>query len=177
MSQYSPFGYKQSATSSPPVPGAASIDVHSSRTPIHGDHRAAHWSSEEQEELPAPEVILSAIKLFFRYCNHQPLPLFLANTHPADLLTREPELLLAILVLASRFESVGTPRDTVATRKDYAASCRARIVQRLLFGPVEVSTIQTLCILSLAEFNGKLEGEKYVIANEYRRELCASGHV
>ncbi|KAH0843247.1 C6 transcription factor [Fonsecaea pedrosoi] len=70
--------------------------------------------------------------------------------------SRDPELLLSILALVSRFE-MGNPvvsdADLVRMFERWASQARELIMRRVTYGPVELSTIQALCLLSLGEFN------------------------
>lgn len=104
--------------------------------------------------VPSWDIVTLLVDQFLRYCNYQPLPLFSPPHLRATLRSRDDELLLAILALSVRFSyTTDTNFDTKAS--EYASSSRSLVMTRLSQGPVELSTIQTLCILSLLEFNSK----------------------
>lgn len=72
------------------------------------------------------------------------------------LASRDNELLLSIHALAARFSlSDGTSSDAIgsAISDESADNARIMVMQKVSQGPVELSTIQSLCILSLREFN------------------------
>lgn len=108
--------------------------------------------------LPPWDIIRTFTELYLTYCNYQPLPLFAPEHLLGTLTTRDPELLLAILGLAMRFSVESTAalaQNRTSMASLYASSSRTLTLNRVSHGPVELSTIQTLCILSLLEFNGR----------------------
>ncbi len=108
--------------------------------------------------LPPWDIIRTFTELYLTYCNYQPLPLFAPEHLLGTLTTRDPELLLAILGLAMRFSVESTAalaQNRTSIASVYASSSRTLTLNRVSHGPVELSTIQTLCILSLLEFNGR----------------------
>lgn len=91
------------------------------------------------------------------FCNYQPLPLFPREVSSASLASRDPELVLAIEALGTRFLGKGVKESRIEKQikvKTKRASKMA--ITRLAEGSVELSTIQTLCLLSFLEFTGKL---------------------
>jgi len=68
---------------------------------------------------------------------------------------REPEVLFSILALVLRFNEDG-PFNDGQTRvvKDYVEAARQIITKRVMDGTVELSTIQSLCLLALIDFTG-----------------------
>lgn len=99
--------------------------------------------------LPPWQTTKSIIELYLRYCNCQPLPLFSPQYLRNTLSSREPELLLALISLAARFSH----DSHIASSTGYVEESQRLVATRVSQGPVELSTIQTLCILSLREFN------------------------
>jgi hypothetical protein len=68
---------------------------------------------------------------------------------------REPEVLFSLLGLALRFNEDGPYYEDQATPvKDYVEAARALVMKRVMDGAVELSTIQSLCLLSLIDFTG-----------------------
>ncbi|OJJ44121.1 hypothetical protein ASPZODRAFT_72610 [Penicilliopsis zonata CBS 506.65] len=104
--------------------------------------------------LPTWEKVLAIAELYLIYCDCQPLPLFHRDSFIAGLGGREPEIIYAILALAIRF-SEDTYRDTedlVKQINGYAEVARSLVMKRVSQGPVELSTLQCLCLLSLVDF-------------------------
>ena len=107
--------------------------------------------------LPPWDTVKEYARLFLKHCNYQPLPLFSENLL-SSLTARDPELLLALSALASRFQIVNYAIHGVQSFEAfevYAAPAKELVMRRVSHGPVELSTIQTLCLLSLAEFNSR----------------------
>ncbi|OQD96766.1 hypothetical protein PENVUL_c087G05419 [Penicillium vulpinum] len=103
--------------------------------------------------LPPWEEIVPIAELYLLYCDSQPLPLFYRDSFLSSLQTREAELLFAILALASRFSYAHRNRaDSTSLINSYAEVARGLVMKRVSEGPVELSTLQCLCILSLVDF-------------------------
>jgi hypothetical protein len=103
--------------------------------------------------LPPWEEIIPIAELYLLYCDSQPLPLFHRDGFLASLQTREAELLFAILALASRFSyTYHNSTDSASLVNGYAEVARGLIMKRVSEGPVELSTLQCLCLLSLVDF-------------------------
>lgn len=103
--------------------------------------------------LPPWEEILPIAELYLLYCDSQPLPLFHRGSFLSSLKTRETELLFAILALGFRFSYAHHTRsDSAILVNGYAEVARGLVMRRVSEGPVELSTLQCLCILSLVDF-------------------------
>jgi hypothetical protein len=103
--------------------------------------------------LPPWEEIISIAEVYLLYCDSQPLPLFHRDSFLSSLQTREAELLFAILALALRFSYAHRNRaDLTSVVNGYAEVARGLVMKRVSEGPVELSTLQCLCILSLVDF-------------------------
>ncbi|KAJ5225861.1 hypothetical protein N7468_007086 [Penicillium chermesinum] len=95
----------------------------------------------------------SAIQLYLKFCNSQPLSLFPQNTVAVSLENRDPELVLCLEALGIRFHGHGIQDSEVAMRIRKNTEQASKVVMtRLLDGCVELSTIQTFCLLSVLEF-------------------------
>ena len=98
-----------------------------------------------------------------------------------SLTSRDPELLFAILVSASRFEGRGHAdhnKWVPYSFEEFATLAKEMVMRRVTQGPVELSTIQTLCLLSLVELNGRffpLPRSRFV--DHASRKFSASQHV
>ncbi|KAJ9602024.1 hypothetical protein H2200_013384 [Cladophialophora chaetospira] len=134
-----------------PIPrvGAASV--------LHSERSRAPEDDSVTTFLPPWDTVEAYTRLFLKHCNYQPLPLF-SEDLLSNLTSRDPELLLALSALASRFERMNYPGHRPAPSQTfdvYATPAKEMIMRRVAHGPVELSTIQTLCLLSLAEFNSR----------------------
>lgn len=107
--------------------------------------------------FPPWEEILPIAELYLLYCDSQPLPLFHRETFLANLQSREPEIIFAILALSLRFsdDSYRNENDQANLVNGYAEVARGLVMKRVSEGPVELSTLQCLCLLSLVDFTSK----------------------
>ena len=95
--------------------------------------------------------------MYLLYCDCQPLPLFDRESFISTLETRDPEVLLSLLALASRFSNTNNNAHTNLSEivNGYVETARSLVMRRLSDGPIELSTLQSLCLLSLIEFTSK----------------------
>lgn len=102
--------------------------------------------------------ITVAGRLYLKYCDSQPLPLFEPTTFIQSLHTRDPEIILCVLALGLRFaETNSIPRETLYHAvADKTRSARGLVMSRIAKGKVELSTLQSLCLLSLLGLAGKI---------------------
>lgn len=106
--------------------------------------------------LPPWEEIIPVAELYLLYCDSQPLPLFYRDSFLASLQTREVEVIYAILALSLRFsESYHSINDLTDVVNGYAEVARGLVMKRVSEGPVELSTLQCLCLLSLVDFTSE----------------------
>ncbi|OQD83454.1 hypothetical protein PENANT_c016G01833 [Penicillium antarcticum] len=117
-------------------------------------------ASHHEPELPpqdSPSVTrsseLSAADLYLTYCNSQPLLLFPYRSSVASLGPRDPELICAIEALGTRFYdgAVNNPQ-TQSEIKRLIGRASQMVMMRVVSGSVELSTLQTMCLLSMLEF-------------------------
>ncbi|KAJ5105228.1 hypothetical protein NUU61_002575 [Penicillium alfredii] len=103
--------------------------------------------------LPPWEEIVPIAELYLLYCDSQPLPLFHRGTFLATLQMREPEIIYAMLALSLRFSDAYTDiNELIELVNGYAEVARGLVMKRIAEGPVELSTLQCLCLLSLVDF-------------------------
>lgn len=105
-------------------------------------------------DLPDFGITKRAAELYLRFCHCQPLPLFSPNHFVNTIGSREPEVRLCIAGLSLRFQDHEQPQigDQTASRK-YLERARALVMRRITEGCIELSTLQCLCLLALANFN------------------------
>ncbi|PLB50025.1 putative Zn(II)2Cys6 transcription factor [Aspergillus steynii IBT 23096] len=96
--------------------------------------------------------------LFLTYCNFQPLPLFPHRTFLESYDSRDAEVQLAIQALGQRFDGRGVADLEIDREiRDWTESSRRMVMSRLAEGAVELSTLQTLCLLTLIDYtNGNI---------------------
>jgi hypothetical protein len=104
--------------------------------------------------LPSKEIIAETVDLYFRYCHRQPLWLF-ERDDLASLDDCCEEVIFSLLALTVRFSN----REFFEGRAQelshrYAEVARGHIMFRIAQGAVQLSTIQSLCLLALANFVG-----------------------
>jgi hypothetical protein len=118
--------------------------------------RGSLCNTDSRSTLPPWQDIVAAAELYLLYCDCQPLPLFNRDSFISSLETRDPEVLLSMLALASRFSDDTDIRSNLTeTVKGYAEAARALVIRRLSDGPIELSTLQSLCLLSLVDFTSQ----------------------
>ncbi|KIX95239.1 uncharacterized protein Z520_09156 [Fonsecaea multimorphosa CBS 102226] len=134
-----------------PVPSTV---PQSAPTPTDLDMRISDLSPYNR--LPPWNVVGHFVQLYLKYCNCQPLPLFSSEVLTTTFSSRDPELILAMLALASRFDpDIPGDNQMDPSRRFESRVTQARelVMHRVTHGPIELSTIQALCLLSLGEFN------------------------
>lgn len=103
-------------------------------------------------ELPDSQTLRKAASLYLKYCHNQPLPLFVPRQFETRLLSLESEVRLCVCVAALRFET-----DFLTAYSEEASSyietARGLVLKKIITGRVELSTIQSLCLISLADWN------------------------
>lgn len=103
--------------------------------------------------------MIEIAEVYLEYCDCQPLPLFHRASFLNSLRQRDPEVVYAVIALAIRFYDHShldepdpyTPLSDKITR--YTEAARALVIKRVLEGPVELSTLQCLCLLSMIDFS------------------------
>lgn len=102
--------------------------------------------------------MLTVARDYLRYCDIQPIPLFDPESFIDTLADRDPEVIYGVLALAGRFsgdQDSPQQRDGAA----YTREAHRLVMERVTEGRVELSTIQSLCLLSLIEFYGAYDGD------------------
>lgn len=115
------------------------------------------------------------------YCNCQPLPLFHHDNFLASLTHRDAELMDGLQALALRFTEGGVADPDIEEKiRQKTASCRNRVMTRVAAGTVELSTLQTLCILTMIEFTGEIPVKSHdhvsVLHEETSVDVFAAGN-
>ncbi|KAJ5773224.1 transcriptional regulator family: Fungal Specific TF [Penicillium paradoxum] len=144
-------------------------------------------SSSQVPVVPPPENLsigngsskVPDAELYLMFCNAQPLLLFPHRSSVASLKMRDPELLLAIEALGVRFKKQGVnDKDVQLEIKRKTERASQIVMMRLASGTVELSTIQTLCLLSMLEFTAGhvIRAGSYTrLATYFMRNLRVNG--
>lgn len=106
--------------------------------------------------LPGRSDIQEGIGLYFKFCHRQPIWCFerdQVSNHGAI----PEELACSILALTSRFSE---KRDRLQL---YGETAKTLIMLRVANGSVELTTIESLCLLSYSAFIGKYLDMRYGI--------------
>jgi hypothetical protein len=104
--------------------------------------------------LPPRDAILDAIDAYFKYCHMQPLWLF--DRHDLSCIEDcRDEVIFSVLALAlchSKHTFFRGRSEHLSQR--YAQLAREHIMLRIAQGKVTLTTIQSLCMLALANLHG-----------------------
>ncbi|KAK6600021.1 hypothetical protein H4I96_07347 [Botrytis cinerea] len=104
-------------------------------------------------KLPPYEAVISIAKTYLLYCDCQPLPVFCRNRFVETINERDPEVIFSILALAIRFSDDDIFRDNQSELiTGYVEAAQSIISARIFGGRIELSTLQSLCLLSLVDF-------------------------
>lgn len=119
---------------------------------IYPDQSADHPTATL--ELPEPDVFRKAAELFVKYCHCQPLPIFVPNSFVSTFASRDLELRLCVAGLSLRFDADAATRPAQDGSFDlYLQTARSMVMSKVTHGPVNLSTLQCLCLLALSDFN------------------------
>ncbi|EEA23112.1 C6 transcription factor, putative [Talaromyces marneffei ATCC 18224] len=141
-----------------------------------------NWESNAEVSLPPWEKVLEIAQAFLVYCDCQPLALFHRQTFLASLGHRDPEIVYTILALAIRFcspdilnDAGGNTASLHALVPSYMEAARERVIKRVLSGPVEISTLQALCLLSMVDYtNGNVHQATILSSLAMNLARCAN---
>ncbi|KAF2138878.1 uncharacterized protein K452DRAFT_85780 [Aplosporella prunicola CBS 121167] len=137
------------------IPFSASLPSPSPSSNVTSARNVLERSPQAANSLLPPwESVIVVAESYLTYCNCQPLPLFDQGHFLSSLSGRDPELLFSVLALAGRFSDepiFQRNRDSVIN--GFADTARDVVMRRVSQGPVELSTLQSLCILSLVDFS------------------------
>jgi hypothetical protein len=120
------------------------------------DETALHVASMLPFAMPPKDIVAEGITLYFQYCHKQPLWLF----DPDNLLIPEKcrsEVVFGMLSLALRYSSNPFLEGRIDQMcRQYAEAARGYAMFRVAQGTVNLSTIQSLCLIALAEYIGEI---------------------
>ena len=112
---------------------------------------ANNFDNINRSPLARPTIsdIASGISLFFKYCHRQPIWCF-ERSDVSDYSSVPEELACSILALTARFS------DRREQWTVYGRNVKKSIMMRIANGTVDLTTIESLCLLSYSSFIGEL---------------------
>jgi hypothetical protein len=112
-----------------------------------GSHASAVIFAEDSHLRPSPSDIAISINLYFKYIHRQPIWCF-ERDEVSDCGYLPEELACSILALTARFSE---KREQAQLHGENAKSL---IMLRIANGTVDLTTIESLCLLSYSSFIG-----------------------
>ncbi|OAA44140.1 hypothetical protein NOR_03868 [Metarhizium rileyi] len=94
-------------------------------------------------------------RLYLTWCHGQPIKLFSPDTFLESLTFRDLELILALQTLSLRYPPCALTPQKREKLDSMEKEARSAVMSRIANSETELSTLQTLCILSMVEFAGK----------------------
>ena len=95
-------------------------------------------------------------RLYLTWCHWQPIALFNSETFLESLTFRDLELILALQSMSLRYPPSTLTPQTRERLSSMAREARRAVMYRIASAEAELSTLQTLCILSMVEFAGNI---------------------
>ncbi|KAF6796934.1 hypothetical protein CSOJ01_13103 [Colletotrichum sojae] len=167
-----------------PALATSSHDVSSPNARFAPEHVVS-----QPETRPAPTVESSRIsiaaeaqliemgRLYITWFHGQPITLFAEETFLSSLASRDPELILSLESMVLRFPPVSIRIEQPLDAKAKAA--RRLVMDRVAEGRVELSTLQSLCLLSMVDFasgNATQAGLNLTIASHLAHSIPPSSN-
>jgi hypothetical protein len=124
--------------------------VESNQAAVSSSNSISHvlFDAENSNLRPRPSDIADGINLYFKYCHRQPIWCF-ERDEVSEYGMLPEELSFSILALTSRFSD---KRDQLQV---YSDSAKTLVMLHIANGMVELTTIESLCLLSYSSFIGK----------------------
>ncbi|KAJ5682892.1 hypothetical protein N7462_006057 [Penicillium macrosclerotiorum] len=102
--------------------------------------------------MPSKDLVSEAVELYFQFCHKQPLWLF-DSDNLCFLEDCRHEVIFGILSLALRYSNNQSLRGNIDQLcRQYADAAHNLIMMRISHGNVHLSTMQSLCLIALAEY-------------------------
>ncbi|WYZ42409.1 hypothetical protein EsH8_VI_000108 [Colletotrichum jinshuiense] len=109
------------------------------------------WSPSNSPN-PAESQLMQTGRRYLLWFHGQPITLFTEETFLQSLASRDPELILSLQSLVLRFPPGSLTTRTKEMLNNKAKEARRLVMERVTEGRVELSTLQSLCLLSMFEF-------------------------
>ena len=129
------------------APGFFDLPVNNS---IH-NHRQSGFDPADTNLRPSLSDVAAAVSLYFHYCHRQPIWCF-ERDQVSDYARIPEELACSILALTSRFS------DSRGRGQLHGDNAKTLVMLRIANGSVEVTTMESLCLLAYSSFMGIFSG-------------------
>lgn len=116
---------------------------------VANKRRQSTVSFESDSQRPGPSDITTGIRLYFDYCHRQPIWCF-ERDEIKDTGSVPEHLVCSILALTARFSH----RKEALQR--YGSSARQLIMHCVVNGTVDITVLESLCLLSYSSFIGMI---------------------
>ncbi|KAF6820636.1 hypothetical protein CMUS01_11525 [Colletotrichum musicola] len=139
--------------------------------------RPASTVESPRISIAAEAQLIEMGRLYITWCHGQPITLFAEETFLSSLAARDPELILSLESMVLRFPPVSMSTEQPLDAKAKAA--RQLVMDRVAEGRVELSTLQSLCLLSMVEFasgNATRAGLNLTIASHLAHSIPPSSN-
>ncbi|KAF5655847.1 hypothetical protein FCIRC_13843 [Fusarium circinatum] len=134
-------------SSASPVGASCQSTVQTQYVTPAQEGRYSELSISEDQEL------LRAGQLYQTWCHNQPVYLFRQEVFLNTLKDRDKELQLAVRMLSYRLPPGQITADKQEALNVLSAQCRKLVIDRIYKGKIRLSTLQTLCLLSMISFS------------------------
>ncbi|KAF7125923.1 hypothetical protein CNMCM5793_002282 [Aspergillus hiratsukae] len=115
------------------------------RDSSYSDPSPPNFGFDDTSPQPSSLAIARAVDLYMKYCHRQPVWCFNFEEH-GDLESLPEELICSIIALTARFSHDGEHG------QHHADTAKSLIMLRIANGTVELSTIESLCLLAYSSF-------------------------
>ncbi|OHE98475.1 hypothetical protein CORC01_06266 [Colletotrichum orchidophilum] len=109
------------------------------------------WSPRSPSSA-AEAQLMDTGRRYLLWFHAQPITLFAEDTFLQSLTSRDPELILSLQALVFRCPPGALTSQMKEQLDDTARSARRMVMERVTEGRVELSTLQSLCLLSIFDF-------------------------
>lgn len=113
-------------------------------------------------------------RVYLTWCHKQPMQLFDEDTFVETLPRRDKELILALEALSLRFPPGPITKEKQQQLESSAIEARRLVMNRVVNSDTRLSSLQSLCILSINNFAGKHAHSRYRFRIKAMAELVQS---
>ncbi|ETS84114.1 hypothetical protein PFICI_02139 [Pestalotiopsis fici W106-1] len=118
------------------------------------------------------ESIARIGSLYLKWCHRQPVELFNSENFIETLPNRDPELLIALGSLSLRFPPGTSNSSKEEQLEAMTTKCRTMVMERLATSKIELSTLQTLCLLGMLDNTGKIYPPQSTLQAEFNLSMA-----
>ncbi|KAH6696840.1 hypothetical protein F5X68DRAFT_257167 [Plectosphaerella plurivora] len=135
-----------------PIPSGTAGDFGWNARPEASSPSSSALATGRRSSTASSNRLMDMGRLYLTWCHDQPITLFSQATFLQSLPSRAPELVLSLESLSLRFPPGSMTSQTERVIEVKAATARRMIMDRVTEGRVELSTLQSMCLLSLFDF-------------------------